>query len=99
MVRRDFFSKLSLAGLIGAAETGSRTFTRTVRRTYCAQQFTCKGCAYGLEVKLRSTDGIQHVFATYPECRVVVEFDDTIISDQQIKRTAEELGYKLVDVV
>ena len=74
MFRRDFFSKLTLAGLAGVAETGSRAFTRTVRKNYQAERFTCKGCAYGLEMKLRSQDGIQLAFATYPECKVVVEF-------------------------
>jgi len=97
MFRRDFFSKLTLAGLAGVAETGSRNFTQTVRKSYKAERFTCKGCAYGLEVKLRSQEGIKLAFATYPECKVVVEFDDTRVSDEQIKRVAEELGYRLVD--
>jgi len=97
MFRRDFFSSLTLAGIFGATETTSRTFTKTVRRNYKAERFTCKGCAFGLEVKLREQDGIKLALATYPECKVVVEFDDTLIGDEQIKRTAQELGYILKD--
>jgi copper chaperone CopZ len=97
MFRRHFFSSLTLAGLFGATETLSRTSTRLVRRNYKAQRFTCKGCAFGLEAKLRSHDGVKLAFASYPECDVVVEFDDTLINDGEIKRTAEELGYILID--
>lgn len=98
MFRRDFFSSLTMAGVFGATNTTSRIFSQTVRKNYKAERFTCKGCAFGLEVKLRGQAGIKLALATYPECTVVVEFDDTITNDDAIKRTAEELGYRLVDI-
>lgn len=97
MFRRHFFSSLTLAGLFGATETLSNTSTRVVRKSYKAQRFTCKGCAFGLETKLKAQDGVKLAFASYPECDVVVEFDDTRTSDVEIKRVAEELGYILLD--
>ena len=97
MFRRDFFSSLTLAGLAGASSTKSRTFGRTVRKSYKAERFTCKGCAFGLEVRLRELNGVKLAYATYPECDVVVEFDDTVVGDQQIKGAAIELGYLLKD--
>jgi len=95
MFRRHFFSSLTVAGLFGASASSSHG--PRVRKNYNAERFTCKGCAFGLEVKLREKAGVKLAFATYPECKVVVEFDDTLISDEQIKAAAEELGYKLVD--
>jgi len=97
MFRRDFFSSLTLAGLAGASASKSHTTTKAVRKSYKAERFTCKGCAFGLEVRLRELNGIKLAYATYPECDVVVEFDDTVIGDQQIKAAAEELGYRLKD--
>jgi len=93
--RRDFFSSLTLGGLVGATASNPRAAAQTVRKNYKAERFTCKGCALGLEVRLRELNGVKLAYATYPECDVVVEFDDTVVGDQQIKSAAEELGYLL----
>ena len=95
MFRRSFVRRLALTGMAGVPAAHAMTGGAIERRIYQAEHFTCKGCAFGLEVKLREQDGVVKAKATYPEARVVVEFDPGQISEEQIVACAKDLGYTL----
>ena len=87
------------AGL-GLAQHGLRTgknVSGEVRSvTYQVRGFTCVTCATGLEVILLRQEGVARATASYPEAKVVIGFDDALISEQALKDVITGCGFSVV---
>jgi copper chaperone CopZ len=53
----------------------------------------CSMCVMHLEALEDDLEGIQKIEASYPKQRMVVEFDENIIKEEQIIAAIEEIGY------
>jgi Cu2+-exporting ATPase/Cu+-exporting ATPase len=58
---------------------------------------SCVNCARTIERSLSGADGIKSVQVSFELGRVKVEYDPSRISQEQIARIIEELGYRVVD--
>ncbi len=59
---------------------------------------TCVNCARAIEVSLRNLKGVLKVSVSFELGRVLVDYDSKFISEEDIKRVIEDLGYKVVSV-
>lgn len=59
---------------------------------------TCNGCASHVENDVNKLPGILNVNASYEEANAKVEFDQTKVSLNQIKKAINGTGYKVVDM-
>lgn len=87
---------LAVLTVFGLLFMGTPAFAGEVSKTYEVKGFTCDGCPSKVEEKLSQMDGVQAVEAKHPEGSVHVVFDDSKISEDQIKKAIEELGFKVV---
>ncbi len=56
---------------------------------------TCAGCEMKIEKKLKSTNGINSVVASYSKGNVTVNYDDNIIDREQINAIITKLDYQV----
>ena len=68
--------------------------TRSI--TYEVKGFSCITCATGLEVMLRQQKGVARANASYPEGRVVIGFDEALVSEDKLKSFIVECGFRVV---
>ncbi len=59
---------------------------------------TCVNCARAIEISLKKLRGIHRVEVSFELGRVVVDFDEELLSLEQIGRVIESLGYKVEKV-
>lgn len=53
----------------------------------------CGSCAAGIQMFLSSTDGVKDVTVDYNAKKADVQYDDEQISEEQIIKGVQELGY------
>ncbi len=58
---------------------------------------TCVNCARTIEIALRRKEGVKNVEVSFELGRVKVEFDEGKVSEEEIARTIEELGYRVLE--
>ncbi len=56
---------------------------------------TCVNCAKAIEVSLQRLKGVKRVEVSFELGRVLVEFEEEFLSDEEIKKVIESLGYKV----
>ena len=54
----------------------------------------CGSCALGIEMLVSNMDGVKSISVNYDSKKGVLEFDPGKISQAQIFKSIEELGYK-----
>ncbi|WPM31604.1 cation-translocating P-type ATPase [Hydrogenobacter sp. T-2] len=59
---------------------------------------TCVNCARAIEISLKRLKGIQRVEVSFELGRVAVDFDEELLSPDQIGRVIESLGYRVEKV-
>ena len=67
-----------------------------VEKSYGVSGMTCASCAVSLESYLKSQQGIREVAVNYPNQSVTVNFDGGIISVDDLKKAAKEIGYEII---
>lgn len=70
--------------------------TNRIKEIYRVLGMTCAACAGSLESYLKPLAGVKHVSVNYPNQSVEIEFDQTKISETQLKKAAEEIGYEIL---
>jgi copper chaperone CopZ len=63
------------------------------RKIYQVTGMHCPNCAMNLEALEDKIPGIQMIFASYQKGRMDVEFDESLVSEEQILKAVERLGY------
>jgi copper chaperone len=93
MERRRFVQMMTLAGVgtVAAVELAHAGETKMV--AYRVEGFTCVTCAVGLETMLREQKGVKWVKATYPDARVAIKYDPTVVNEPALRGFISELGF------
>jgi copper chaperone CopZ len=95
MFRRKFLQLMTvataggLAPLQGVAATGGSVVS------YHVKGFSCVTCATGLDTMLGQQKGIKSSKSTYPEGKVVVNYDPDQIAEAAIAAFIADLGFSV----
>ena len=96
MDRRNFLCK---ATAVGAVTSGLASAAATPKETrtvvYSVKGFYCITCAVGLEVMLRGMNGVTRANASYPANRVVIGFDEHMISEKTLREFIAVCGFSV----
>jgi copper chaperone CopZ len=65
-----------------------------VKKTYRVEGMHCSNCAMNIEGIEDDLPGVRQVCASYQKGQMVVEFDETRVSEAQILAAAEKRGYQ-----
>jgi Cu+-exporting ATPase len=105
MDRRKFLSRVmtGVAGTtvgLGVVKAGLHRADAAAEKkrtvAYKVKGFTCVTCATGLEVMLLRQKGVARAAASYPDARVVIGFDDKLISEDTLKEFITSCGFAVV---
>lgn len=64
------------------------------KKTYRVEGMHCSNCAMNIEAIEDDLIGIKQVSASYQKGQMVVEFDETVVSEAQIISAVEKRGYQ-----
>lgn len=64
-----------------------------VRKTFKVPDMTCSNCAMKLEALEDTLDGVKEINASYHKLEMVVEYDETRLTDEQIIAAVKKKGY------
>ena len=67
-----------------------------MRKTLKVEGMTCVNCARAIEIALRKSEGVREVRVSFELGRVEVDYDESKVSEEDIVRKIEELGYRVV---
>ena len=68
-----------------------------MRETLKVEGMTCVNCARTISLVLKKKEGVKKVDVSFELGKVTVEYDDSKISKEEIVRTIETLGYRVVE--
>ena len=63
--------------------------------TFIVTDMHCPACVMLLEGLEDTLEGVRQITANYKKQTMLVEFDDTRINSDQIKKAVEDLGYTI----
>ncbi len=93
MIRRRFLGLMTLTGVSSVAALSAKSFAEKTTVIYKVQGFTCITCATGLETLLQREKGVLTVRASYPESLATVTYDARSISQAEILKAIESMGF------
>ena len=67
-----------------------------IKKTFQIPDMTCSNCAMKLESLEDSLDGVKEINASYHRLEMVVEFDESKLSDEQIISAVKKKGYTAI---
>ena len=56
----------------------------------------CGSCATGIQMLVSQMEGVASIFVDYENKKGTVEFDEEKVSQEQIIKEIEKLGYKVI---
>ncbi len=68
-----------------------------MKRTFKVEGMSCVNCARTIEIALKKKEGVEDVEVSFELGRVKVVFDEGRISEEEIVRTIESLGYRVLE--
>lgn len=68
-----------------------------VKKTYKIPDMHCSACVMRLESIEDTLSGIHDIHASYHKQHLEVEFDDQVVSDEEIRRAVQKLGYTIAE--
>jgi len=68
-----------------------------MRATLKVEGMTCVNCARTIEIALRKREGIRDVRVSFELGRVEVDFDESRVTEEEIARVIEDLGYRVLE--
>ena len=70
-----------------------------IKKTFNVPDMHCVNCSMKLESIEDSLPGIKEISASYHRQQMTVEFDETIVNEDQIIAAAKKKGYQAVPVL
>jgi copper chaperone CopZ len=67
-----------------------------IKRTFSVPDMHCSNCSMRLEGIEDELDGIKEINASYHKQQMVVEFDETKVTEDQIVAAAKKKGYQAI---
>ncbi len=68
-----------------------------MRSTFTITNMICPACVMHLEELEDELDGVLSIQANYKKRRMDVEFDETAISEAEIRAAVNEIGYEIAN--
>ena len=66
------------------------------KKTFAVLGMMCAGCAANVERRLNQTEGVQSASVNLPARTALIDYDETVTSPEQIKKSLAAIGYDLV---
>ncbi len=67
-----------------------------IKQTFKVPDMTCSNCAMKLELLEDSLDGVKEINASYHRLEMVIEYDESRLSEEQIIAAVKKKGYTAV---
>lgn len=67
-----------------------------LKKTFKIPDMTCSNCAMKLESLEDSLDGVKEINASYHRLEMVIEYDESKLTDDQIVAAVKKKGYTAV---
>jgi copper chaperone CopZ len=67
-----------------------------IKKTFKVPDMTCSACAMKLESLEDELDGVREISASYHRLEMVIEFDESKLTDEQIVRAVKKKGYQAI---
>jgi len=67
-----------------------------IKKTFKVPDMTCTNCAMKLESLEDSLDGVKEINASYHKLEMVIEYDESKLTDEQIVAAVKKKGYTAV---
>jgi copper chaperone CopZ len=69
-----------------------------IKKTFKVPDMTCTNCAMKLESLEDTLDGVKEINASYHKLQMTVEYDESILTDEQIIAAVKKKGYQALPV-
>ena len=69
-----------------------------IKKTFKIPDMTCSNCAMKLESLEDDLEGIKEINASYHRLEMVIEFDESKLTDEQIVAAVKKKGYQAVAI-
>ena len=69
-----------------------------IKKTFKIPDMTCTNCAMKLESLEDTLDGIKEINASYHKLQMTVEYDESMLTDEQIIAAVKKKGYQALPV-
>ena len=67
-----------------------------IKKTFSVPHMHCSNCSMRLESIEDELDGIKEINASYHKQQMIVEFDEALVSEEQIIAAAKKKGYEAI---
>jgi copper chaperone CopZ len=68
-------------------------------KTFQLERFSCPTCATKIEIAMKRTAGVKTAEVFFMSSKVKIEYDDSLVSDEEIKTKLKKLGYPVIKEV
>ena len=69
-----------------------------IKKTFKIPDMSCTNCAMKIEALEDDLDGVKEINASYHKFEMVIEYDETKLTDEQIVTAVKKKGYTAVAV-
>lgn len=67
-----------------------------IKKTFKVADMSCSNCAMKLESLEDSLDGVSEINASYHKLTMIVEYDESLLTEEQIVDAVKRKGYTAV---
>ena len=67
-----------------------------IKKTFKVPDMSCTNCAMKLESLEDTLDGVKEINASYHKLQMIVEYDESKLTDEQIIAAVKKKGYQAV---
>ncbi|MEP0805907.1 MAG: heavy-metal-associated domain-containing protein [Chloroflexota bacterium] len=67
-----------------------------LKKTFKIPDMTCSNCAMKLESLEDTLDGVREINASYHRLEMVIEYDETKLTEEQIIAAVKKKGYQAI---
>ena len=67
-----------------------------IKKTFKVEDMTCTNCAMKLESLEDTLEGVKEINASYHKLEMVIEYDESKLSDEQIVAAVKKKGYTAI---
>jgi copper chaperone CopZ len=67
-----------------------------IKKTFKIPDMTCTNCSMKIEALEDDLDGVKEINASYHKLEMVIEFDESKLSDEQIIAAVKKKGYTAI---
>jgi len=67
-----------------------------IKKTFQVPDMSCTNCAMKLESLEDTLDGVKEINASYHKLQMIIEYDETKLTDEQIIAAVKKKGYHAV---